>query len=195
MARNVEIKATIESVEALAPRAAALADEGPIAIEQDDTFFRCEHGRLKLRVLAENDGEIIFYRRADQRGPKESEYLRTPISSPEALRRTLAMAYGEIGRVRKRRILYLAGRTRIHIDRVEGLGDFLELEVVLEEGEPVDAGVREAQTLMEQLGVEPSHLIECAYVDLHAPALWQAACAGSPAPGNTPVTRREQKGN
>lgn len=170
MARNVEIKATIESVEALAPKAAALANDGPITIEQDDTFFRCERGRLKLRVLAPDDGEIIFYRRADQRGPKESEYFRTPTSSPEALRKTLAMAYGETGRVRKRRILYLAGRTRIHLDRVEGLGDFLELEVVLADGEPVASGVQEAQTLMDQLGVEASRLIDRAYVDLHTSA-------------------------
>jgi predicted adenylyl cyclase CyaB len=76
------------------------------------------------------------------------------------------MAYGEIGRVRKRRILYLAGRTRIHLDRVEGLGDFLELEVVLVDGEPVEAGVREAQVLMARLGIDTSQLIERAYVDL-----------------------------
>lgn len=166
MARNVEIKATIESVEALVPRVAAIASEGPSVIEQDDTFFRCERGRLKLRVFAEDEAELIFYRRVDQRGPKESVYLRAPTSSHEALRQALAMAYGEIGRVRKRRILYLTGRTRIHLDRVEGLGDFLELEVVLEEGESVDAGVREAEALMEQLGVEPSRLVECAYLDL-----------------------------
>ena len=46
--RNVEIKARIASVEAMAPRVAALADRGPVEIEQDDTFFVCERGRLKL---------------------------------------------------------------------------------------------------------------------------------------------------
>ena len=68
--------------------------------------------------------------------------------------------------MRKHRTLFLAGRTRIHLDRVEGLGDFLELEVVLEEGEPTEAATREAYDLMARLGVEPSQLIECAYVDL-----------------------------
>ena len=166
MPRNIEIKARIESVESLVPKAAAIATEGPIEIEQDDTFFRCRNGRLKLRELASNKGELIFYRRADERGPKESFYLRSPTSTPEVLRDALSLAYGALGRVRKHRILFLAGRTRIHLDKVEGLGHFLELEVVLEDKEPAQAGIREAHELMEELGIHPSQLIEGAYVDL-----------------------------
>jgi predicted adenylyl cyclase CyaB len=166
MARNIEIKAGIESIEALAPKVAAIADKGPIEIIQDDTFFRCETGRLKLRIFSSTEGELIFYRRANQQGPKESFYLRSPTSTPEMLRESLSMAYGQVGRVRKHRTLFLVGRTRIHLDRVEGLGHFLELEVVLEEGEPVEPGIQEAHNLMAQLGVEPAQLIEGAYVDL-----------------------------
>ena len=170
MARNIEIKARIANIEALAPKAAALATEGPRQIAQDDTFFRCDTGRLKLRAFSDDDGELIFYRRADAAGPKESFYLRAPTTAPRMLRESLALAYGQAGRVRKQRTLFLAGRTRIHLDRVEGLGDFLELEVVLAEGEPADAGVLEAQALMRTLGIEPSQLVEGAYVDLLAAA-------------------------
>jgi len=60
-----------------------------------------------------------------------------PTAAPDALREALTLAYGVIGRVRKVRTLFMAGRTRIHLDRVEGLGEFLELEVVLAEHEPV----------------------------------------------------------
>ena len=168
MARNIEIKAHIESVEALIQKAAAIASEGPIEILQDDTFFRCENGRLKLRVLAPDKGEIIFYRRANEHGPKESFYLRSPTSAPEAMRNALSAAYGTIGRVRKHRTLFLVGRTRVHLDRVEDLGHFLELEVVLADDEPPEAGVREARSLMEKLGIQPSQLIEGAYLDLQA---------------------------
>jgi len=166
MARNIEIKARIASVEALAPKAAAIADKGPIEIIQDDTFFQCESGRLKLRAFSQEEGELIFYRRANRQGPKESFYLRSPTSAPETLRESLSLAYGQAGRVNKHRTLFLVGRTRIHLDKVEGLGHFLELEVVLEEGEPAEVGVREAHELMTKLGVEPSQLIEGAYVDL-----------------------------
>ena len=166
MARNVEIKARIKSVESVFPKAAGLADEGPIEIVQDDTFFPCKNGRLKLRAFTREEGELIFYRRTDRKGPKESFYLVSPTTSPNTLRESLSQAYGQAGRVRKNRTLLLAGRTRIHLDRVEGLGDFLELEVMLEEGEPVESGEAEARDLMEKLGIQPDQLIEGAYVDL-----------------------------
>jgi predicted adenylyl cyclase CyaB len=169
MARNIEIKARIESVESLAPRVAALADQGPVEIIQDDTFFACDRGRLKLRAFSARDGQLVYYRRPNQTGPKESFFVISPTTAPDSLREVLSLAYGRAGRVRKRRILYLVGRTRVHLDRVEDLGDFLELEVVLAEGEPSDRGVEEARNLMAVLGLDPRQLIEGAYVDLLAP--------------------------
>jgi predicted adenylyl cyclase CyaB len=168
MARNIEIKARIENIATIFERAAAIADHGPIEIIQDDTFFACENGRLKLRLFSPDRGELIFYRRADQKGPKESFYLISHTTSPETLRDALSMAYGEEGRVRKSRILFLVGKTRIHLDHVEGLGDFLELEVVLEEGEDAAMGKTIATGLMQKLGISPEQLIEGAYVDLLA---------------------------
>ena len=166
MPRNVEIKARIMSIEALAASVAACADHGPTLIEQDDTFFNCDNGRLKLRTFSSTRGELIFYRRADAAGPKESFYLIAPTLEPGALRETLTLACGQAGRVRKRRTLYLVGRTRVHLDRVEGLGEFLELEVVLQEGEAAQRGLDEAHAFMARLGVDPSQLIDGAYVDL-----------------------------
>lgn len=166
MARNVEIKARIESVESIQPKAAALAEKGPVEIFQDDTFFACQNGRLKLRVLSPAEGQLIFYRRSDRKGPKESFYLITPTTAPDVLRESLSLAYGQTGRVRKRRTLFLVGRTRIHLDRVEDLGDFMELEVVLSDGEDAEAGEAVARDLMEKLGILPGQLIEGAYVDL-----------------------------
>jgi predicted adenylyl cyclase CyaB len=168
MARNIEIKARIPHVSALYERAITLATEGPTEILQDDTFFACPSGRLKLRAFSNTEGELIFYRRSDEHGPKESFYVRTPTATPDSLRETLTLAYGVVGRVRKHRTLFLAGRTRIHLDVVEDLGDFLELEVVLRDEEPIEAGVHEAQGLMQQLGVDPAQLIDRAYVDLLA---------------------------
>ena len=168
MSHNIEIKARIESVASFAARAAALADQGPTDIAQDDTFFACANGRLKLREFSATAGELIHYCRADVAGPKSSFFVRVPTTTPAALREVLSLALGQAGRVRKLRTLYQVGRTRIHLDRVDGLGEFLELEVMLAAGEPAARGVREAEALMARLGVGPAHLVQGAYVDLLA---------------------------
>ncbi|PQZ71176.1 adenylate cyclase [Achromobacter sp. MYb9] len=168
MARNVEIKAQVDSLAAIEPLAAALSGQEPVFIAQDDTFFTCTHGRLKLRAFADGTGELIFYQRADDTGPKESFYVISPTNSPSTLRDALTRAYGAIGRVKKQRTVFMAGRTRIHLDNVEGLGEFLELEVVLRDGESAEAGMEEARTLMQSLGVAPTQLLSGAYLDLLA---------------------------
>jgi predicted adenylyl cyclase CyaB len=168
MPRNIEIKARVGNLQLLALRVSAIADSGPTEIVQDDTFFACPHGRLKLRAFSPDEGQLIFYRRADEEGPKESFYLLSPTASPDTLREALAHAYGQSGRVQKRRTLFLVGRTRVHLDDVRDLGHFLELEVVLEEGEPAEAGIAEAHRLMARLGVDQAQLVTGAYVDLLA---------------------------
>jgi adenylate cyclase class IV len=171
MPRNVEIKARIVSVEALLPRAQALAGgAAPVLIEQDDQFFPCAHGRLKLRALADGTAELIAYDRADTAGPKLSDYVRAPVADAAALRQALARALGDGGRVVKQRWLLMAGPTRIHLDRVRGLGDFLELEVVLRDGQTVGEGEAIAHTLLAALGVDTSQLLRGAYRDLLASA-------------------------
>jgi predicted adenylyl cyclase CyaB len=95
-----------------------------------------------------------------------SDYWITETKSPAALRETLSRALGVVGRVRKQRRLYLADRTRIHLDKVEGLGSFVELEVVLDEGESAHAGEEVARDIMKALGIGDSQLVQGAYVDL-----------------------------
>jgi adenylate cyclase class IV len=164
--RNIEIKARVADLAAVETRAGAIADSGPVDIAQDDTFFACPRGRLKLRELAPGQGQLIHYHRPDQGGPKLSDYVIAPTSDPAALREALTRAYGVAGRVRKHRRLYLAGRTRIHLDRVEGLGDYMELEVVLGPGDDTAGGEAEARRIMQALGVAEDDLVEGAYVDL-----------------------------
>jgi predicted adenylyl cyclase CyaB len=167
MPANVEIKARISSVDALLPVAQALSDDKHLQrIHQDDTFFAVPHGRLKLRVFSNGAGELIHYHRPDAAGPKLSDYVLVPVADPDSLREALARACGLIGRVRKHRILALVGPTRIHLDQVEGLGDFLELEVMLQGGQTESEGSAIAHDLMARLGVQPDQLLEGAYLDL-----------------------------
>ncbi len=177
MPRNIEIKARIGSVEALLPRARAVAGAPATLIEQDDSFFAVPHGRLKLRQFADGSAELIHYHRDDTPEAKASDYVRVPVPDPAALREALARGCGLRGRVRKRRWLLLAGQTRIHLDRVEGLGDFMELEVVLREGQPEAEGVRIAEALMRELGLEGAERLAGAYLDLAAASTGGTASA------------------
>lgn len=168
MARNVEIKARVARPSELLDAVLEIADRGPTVFAQDDTFFACPNGRLKLRTFASTEGQLIFYRRDDESGPKLSEYVITATAEPDALRGTLALAYGVVGRVRKVRTLCFAGTTRIHLDDVEGLGHFVELEVVLTREQSVDEGHAIAHALMAKLSIAPEQLVQQAYVDLLA---------------------------
>jgi predicted adenylyl cyclase CyaB len=70
------------------------------------------------------------------------------------------------GIVRKRRLLYLVGRTRIHLDEVEGLGAFLELEVMLDDAQAEEEGEAIARRLLADLGVRDEDRVAAAYIDL-----------------------------
>ncbi|MEZ2390644.1 class IV adenylate cyclase [bacterium RCC_150] len=166
MPTNIEIKARIDSIEKLLPVVASMADEGPEHVLQDDTFFSCPNGRLKLRGLSRNHGVLIYYRRADRPGPKPSFYVHSETSDPDGLRAVLADAYGEVGRVRKHRTVFRIGQTRVHLDRVDGLGKFLELEVTVDDTLESEAAISEAHRLVAALGIEESALVKGAYVDL-----------------------------
>ena len=166
MPRNIEIKARITSVESLLPRARALADGEPVTIDQDDSFFVVPQGRLKLRQFADGSAELIHYHRADSPDTKASDYVRVPVPDPAALREALARDCGLLGRVQKQRLLLMAGPTRIHLDRVAGLGDFMELEVVLADGQSDAEGAAIAEALMDALGLADAHRLAGSYLDL-----------------------------
>lgn len=166
MPTNIEIKARLRDPQRVRRRAEELADRPGSTFRQVDHFFAAPHGRLKLRELEPGRGELIAYLRPDRQGPKASSYAVLPLDDPNAARAVLELALGRRGTVRKTRTLFLAGRTRIHLDEVEGLGSFVELEVVLRAGEDQAAGAVEAQELMARLGIEPADLVREAYIDL-----------------------------
>ncbi len=168
MARNIEIKARAHQFDQLLARAAALATEPPMIYRQQDFFYDVPNGRLKLRQFDDNTpAELIFYQRDDRDGPKVSYYSRSPVSNAEAMHALLAQALDITrGIVNKERHVYNVGRTRIHLDRVDGLGDFIELEVLLGQDDDEESGEKEAEELFAKLGVSSADLVPVAYVDL-----------------------------
>lgn len=166
MPANIEIKARVADFESLKKAAVQLSDSGCQVISQEDTFFNCPGGRLKLRELNPQRGQLIYYQRQDIIGPKHSEYKIFETNDPAGLKLILETAFGIRGVVTKTRYLYLVGQTRIHLDDVVGLGKFMELEVVLKPEQTDAQGQAEAEMLMAKLGIKATDLIDSAYMDM-----------------------------
>jgi predicted adenylyl cyclase CyaB len=166
MNRNIEIKAHLRDPKAVAAKAAVLSGTPPQVLDQEDTFFQVPTGRLKLRVFSPEEGELISYHRPDATGPKLSQYAIHPTATPDLLRTVLTATLETLGVVRKRRLVYLVGQTRVHLDHVDGLGHFLELEVVLTPDQTNEEGEEQARHLLATLDIPESDLISGAYLDL-----------------------------
>lgn len=167
MPRNIEIKAHAREPKRLRALALALADGPPAVMEQIDVFFHVPAGRLKLRCIAGTaGGQLIRYERPNQTGPKQSVYTITQVDDAQACLREHAARHGVRAEVRKCRELLWIGQTRVHLDEVAGLGAFLELEVVLADGQDAADGRAIAQDIMRRLDVLDEDLIDRAYVDL-----------------------------
>jgi predicted adenylyl cyclase CyaB len=170
MAKNIEIKARASNFTTQLELGAAITDQPLVTLIQKDTFFNVAEGRLKLREFADAKAVLIFYHRSNTIGPKLSDYHITETDDPGGLKSILQQAYGVRHVVKKVRSLYMSGRTRLHFDTVENLGDFIELEVVLDQHRSAEfaqtEALAEAQELMQQLNIQKSDLVDVAYVDL-----------------------------
>jgi predicted adenylyl cyclase CyaB len=166
MPNNIEIKARANDVFILENLIQSMTKEKPIILCQKDIFFNVPHGRLKLRILSPGKGELIFYERPNITGPKQSAYVKSETNDPQGLKGVLLKALGMKGIVRKIRKLYFYEQTRIHIDDVEGLGHFVELEVTLQDNQTTEEGIAIAENIMRQLRLDKKDLIDVAYIDL-----------------------------
>ncbi|CAG9762426.1 unnamed protein product [Ceutorhynchus assimilis] len=167
--RNIEIKAKVSDLKQLLEKAKILAGQEAIIIKQHDTFYNVPNGRLKLRRFVENgEGELIFYNRPDSEGPKLSSFEKVSLQSPSVagLNKVLDKALGAKIDVKKTRHLFLVEQTRVHVDEVEDLGSFMELEVCLKPEQEISEGEKIAYDLMEKLGINKQDLISGAYADL-----------------------------
>lgn len=166
MPRNIEIKLRLDSPQATLQRIEALSDGPATELIQRDLFFHTPQGRLKLRCFPHRPAELIAYHRPDGDTPRGSTYSRVMIDDAEGLIHALETTIGIRGEVKKRRLLFREGRTRIHFDEVKGLGFYLELEVEMDETLSDGEGEAIASALLKRLDLEQAVVIQGAYIDL-----------------------------
>ncbi|NPV48055.1 MAG: class IV adenylate cyclase [Armatimonadetes bacterium] len=182
--RNLETKARAsQGLDVLRQRLEALGASHQWTCEQVDTFFRTPHGRLKLREIRTHEAllraELIPYLRPDTPGVRESQFVVLPVTRPDLTLDVFGQLLGVAATVIKTRELWLLhdGQVRVHLDQVAGLGDFVEVEAVVETENPAPGGDDTLQAfrqqqgervrdLLEYLGVDEEDLVSVAYVDL-----------------------------
>lgn len=166
MAANVEVKASLHDVHRQYQLAIQIADGEPEKLVQRDTFFHSPEGRLKLREIQGQTSQLIHYFRDDDPELRQSDYVITPVQEADSMSLALMRSMGIRGVVEKVRSLWIVGQTRIHFDEVKDLGNFVELEFVMRDGQSPEEGHAFASSLMERLEIRPDDIIDCAYIDL-----------------------------
>jgi adenylate cyclase, class 2 len=164
--RNIEIKVRCPDLAAVRERALDLGAVHQWTHHDTDTYFRARHGRLKLReTRGEPGATLIAYDRPDDASSRLSHYRLLPVEDPEALKAMLSSTLGVLATVVKTRELYLFGHTRIHLDRVEDLGDFVEMETVLT-GQPETDALTEHDRVKRALHLDRYEPVPVSYGDL-----------------------------
>ena len=133
---------------------------------QVDTYFRCPSGRLKLRE-GNIENALIHYDRPEEAGPRRAVVTLYRAAPDPALKQALTEALGVLVVVRKTREIYFIDNVKFHVDEVEGLGSFVEIEAIDETGAiGAESLAQQCREYMELLGIRAEDLIGCSYSDM-----------------------------
>lgn len=133
---------------------------------QIDTYFHVPEGRLKLRE-GPIENNLIFYQRADTDGPKQSTINLSPVAPDSAVGEVLTAALGVRVVVDKQREIYFIDNVKFHIDTVQGLGNFVEIEAIDTDGKRnAEQLEQQCSHYMRELGIKAVDLVVGSYSDL-----------------------------
>ncbi len=166
---NIEFKAELRNRSAARQQCKLLGATRMGLLRQTDTYYRLADGRLKRREAPGEPTEWIFYHRRDIVRPRMSDYAI--LTDAQARRRWGTQSLKEWVRVLKRRELWLLKNVRIHIDEVQGLGDFIEFEAVVSEKHDTKSCHQFIGRLREVFGPTMGEPVGPSYSDLVATAI------------------------
>ena len=140
MPKNLEYKVRYESLDKILPKLRILGATHRETIHQVDTYFNCPKGRLKLRETDDsNESWLIYYERPNKKSSRYSLYQLCKITQESSLRELLTAALCIKTVVKKERSVWMYKNTRIHLDTVVDLGEYVELETVFQGQTETDA--------------------------------------------------------
>ncbi len=165
-ALNIEIKASCTDLEKIRNILNTRKARFVGIDHQIDTYFNVNHGRLKLRE-GNIENALIHYNRPNQSGPKKSEVLLYKSAPHSSLKKTLTAALGVLTIIDKRRSIYFMDNVKFHLDEVENLGTFLEIEAIDTDGSKEEKQLKEqCEYYIQLFEIKKEDLVETSYSDL-----------------------------
>ena len=163
---NVEIKARSKNPEEIHELLAQQQAEFLGTDRQIDTYFKTTKGRLKLRE-GNIENALIHYNRDDQAGPKRSDITMYKTASSAELKEVLRPALEVLAVVTKRRSIYFIENIKFHVDEVEELGNFVEIEAIDTDGSiGEDKLYEQCKYYLDLFKIDGADLIEVSYSDM-----------------------------
>lgn len=164
--QNLELKAVFRDIEGARFLALNFGAEHQWTREQKDTYFKCDHGKLKLREVSDKPAELISYHRPEVAQAKISDYNIYKVNEPQHLKKVLAAVLPQTVVVKKQRDLYLWKNVRIHVDKVDTLGVFIEFEAVIDEMNGPRISQERIDLLTAHFGIKVDDKIKVGYFEL-----------------------------
>ena len=164
--KNIELKIYFDDFRKITPLLRKMKAKNNGKLHQVDIYYNCKNGRLKARSIDNKKFEIISYQRPDKNGTKTSSYQVSNIKPTKfkKVKSDLDNKFGEKVIVKKQRTLWIYKHTRIHLDKVYGLGKFLELETVVKKIN-LEQAKKEYNELARQLKVSKYKKYNKSYSD------------------------------
>lgn len=163
---NIEIKARTNKANEIRNYLLNHEAEAYGTDEQTDTYFNVPNGRLKLRQ-GNIENNLIYYLRKEAGGPKQSDVDLVKVDDSEGLKNILVKSLGVKAVVKKRREIYYIGNVKFHLDTLEGLGSFVEIEASNRfEDIPAEVLTQQCEAYMQEFGIQESDLINKSYSDM-----------------------------
>lgn len=163
---NIEIKAKSNNQDAIRKILKSKNADFKGIDHQIDTYFKVNNGRLKLRE-GKIENHLIYYQRENKEGPKQSDVILFRADSKSSLKEILTNALGILVVVNKKREIYFIDNVKFHIDIVENLGRFVEIEAINNDGLIGKKKLfKQCQFFLDLFKIPQKDLISISYSDL-----------------------------
>jgi predicted adenylyl cyclase CyaB len=163
---NVEIKAYCKDQEHIRKILHQYSADFKGTDKQTDIYFNCRNGRLKLRE-GKIEYSLVHYQREDKTGPKRSDVIYYHPRENTPLKDILTASLGKLVTVVKTREIYYIDNIKFHLDQVEELGNFVEIEAIDKDGSLGEITLHEqCDRFLNLFEIEDKDLIDCSYSDM-----------------------------